>query len=62
MVSGIEHTRSERVEYYNLDNFEVSRMSLSSEAVVAFEEERVEVLRLSGEYGLTEVIGRVGFE
>ena len=42
-VSEIEHPRSERVRYYDLDNFGVSRMFSSQEAGVAFEEVRVEV-------------------
>ena len=43
VVSEIEHPRSERVGYYDLDNFGVSRMLSSQEAVVALEEVRVDV-------------------
>ena len=43
VVSEVEHARSERIGYYDLDNFGVSRMLSSQEAVVAFEEVRFEV-------------------
>ena len=43
VMGEVEHPRSERVKYYDLDIFEVSRMLSSQEAVVAFEEVRVEV-------------------
>ena len=62
VVSEVEYTRSERVGEYNLDELGVIRMLSSQEAVVPFEELRVEVPRLPREYGLAEVVGRLGFE
>ena len=62
VVSAVEHARSERIGYYNLDDLGVSPMLSPHETVVTFEEVRVEVPQLPGEYGMEEVVGRLGFE
>ena len=44
VMGEVEHTGSQRIRKYDLENFGVSRMLSSQEAVVAFEKVLVEVL------------------